>query len=88
MGWIATTNFIAKGARSKGKRVYHRVFGPSHQQWKWVKDMLNILIINQRLETSLARAKELQQYAEEIVFFGQEEFGLPRWSGGEYAHIA
>ena len=21
-------------------------------------------------------------------FFGQEEFGLPRWSGGEYAHIA
>ena len=34
--------------------------------------MLNILIINQRLETSLARAKELQQYAEEIVFLAKK----------------
>eukprot|EP00434_Breviolum_minutum_P009162 symbB.v1.2.008073.t2/scaffold504.1/size194584/9 len=63
---------VEKGARSKGKRVYHRVFGPSHQQWKWVKDMLNVLILNQRLETSLARAKELQQYAEEIVFLAKK----------------
>ncbi|CAK9085516.1 unnamed protein product [Durusdinium trenchii] len=72
MGWIAETNRIAKGARSKGKRIYHKVFGPSHQQWKWVKDMLNLLILNQRLETSLPRAKELQQYAEEIVFLAKK----------------
>lgn len=34
--------------------------------------MLNVLILNQRLETSLARAKELQQYAEEIVFLAKK----------------
>ncbi|CAJ1354615.1 unnamed protein product, partial [Effrenium voratum] len=72
MGWIATTRNLAKGARSKGKRVYHKVFGPSHQQWQWVKDMLNILIKEQRLQMSLPRAKELQQYAEEIIFLAKK----------------
>lgn len=37
-----------------------------------MKDMLNLLILNQRLETSLPRAKELQQYAEEIVFLAKK----------------
>eukprot|EP00439_Symbiodinium_sp_Y106_P047560 s3866_g6.t1 len=72
MGWIIATRNLAKGARSKGKRVYHKVFGPSHKQWKMMKDMLNILVRDQKMETSLARAKELQQYAEEIVFLAKK----------------
>merc|ERR1740121_3270342 len=72
MGWMATTRRIAKGARSKGRRVYHKVFAPSHQQWGMMKDMLNILVKNQRLETTLPKAKELQQYAEEVVFLAKK----------------
>ncbi|CAE7413627.1 rplQ [Symbiodinium microadriaticum] len=72
MGWIIATRNLAKGARSKGKRIYHKVFGPSHKQWKMMKDMLNILVRDQKMETSLARAKELQQYAEEIVFLAKK----------------
>ncbi|CAE7534721.1 rplQ [Symbiodinium sp. CCMP2456] len=53
-------------------QIYHKVFGPSHKQWKMMKDMLNILVRDQKMETSLARAKELQQYAEEIVFLAKK----------------
>ena len=62
--------------------------------------MLEILIREQRLETSLARAKELQQYAEVQKREGftalecsgggvsrEEEHAVPRWTGGEYAHL-
>eukprot|EP00930_Biecheleria_cincta_P051885 TRINITY_DN370_c0_g1_i1.p1 TRINITY_DN370_c0_g1~~TRINITY_DN370_c0_g1_i1.p1 ORF type:complete len:214 (-),score=35.95 TRINITY_DN370_c0_g1_i1:45-686(-) len=72
MGWMANTRRIAKGARSKGRRVYHKVFAPSHQQWGMMKDMLNDMIKEQRLETTLPKAKELQQYAEEVVFLAKK----------------
>eukprot|EP00929_Paragymnodinium_shiwhaense_P090836 TRINITY_DN50930_c0_g1_i1.p1 TRINITY_DN50930_c0_g1~~TRINITY_DN50930_c0_g1_i1.p1 ORF type:complete len:216 (-),score=23.35 TRINITY_DN50930_c0_g1_i1:66-713(-) len=72
MGWMATTRYIAKGARSKGRRVYHKVFAPAHRQWPMMKDMLNELIMEQRIEVSLPRAKELQQYAEEVVFLAKK----------------
>jgi len=37
-----------------------------------MKDMLNGLIKEQHLETTLPKAKELQQYAEEIVFLAKK----------------
>ncbi|CAE8601949.1 unnamed protein product [Polarella glacialis] len=72
MGWMATSRRIARGARSKGRRIYHKVFGPQHQQWSMMKDMLNTLVKDQRMETTLPKAKELQQYAEEVVFLAKK----------------
>eukprot|EP00428_Durinskia_dybowskii_P015474 CAMPEP_0170215136 /NCGR_PEP_ID=MMETSP0116_2-20130129/7202_1 /TAXON_ID=400756 /ORGANISM="Durinskia baltica, Strain CSIRO CS-38" /LENGTH=155 /DNA_ID=CAMNT_0010465707 /DNA_START=69 /DNA_END=532 /DNA_ORIENTATION=- len=37
-----------------------------------MKNMLNDLVKEQRLETTLPKAKELQQYAEEIVFLAKK----------------
>lgn len=71
MGWFATSRFIARGARSKGRNAYFRKFMPAHRQWPLMKAMLNDLVKNQRLETTLPRAKELQQYAEELVFMAK-----------------
>eukprot|EP00927_Polykrikos_kofoidii_P085661 TRINITY_DN9374_c0_g1_i1.p1 TRINITY_DN9374_c0_g1~~TRINITY_DN9374_c0_g1_i1.p1 ORF type:complete len:200 (+),score=32.09 TRINITY_DN9374_c0_g1_i1:107-706(+) len=72
MGWMATSRFIAKGARSKGRKAYFRNFMPAHQQWPLMKDYLADLIKQQRLEIALPRAKELQQYAEEVVFLAKK----------------
>merc|ERR1712232_268976 len=67
-----TTNLIAKGARSKGRNVFWRKFEPAHKQWQTMKNMLNDLVREQRIETTLPKAKELQQYAEEIVFLAKK----------------
>mmetsp|Transcript_29530 Transcript_29530/g.81125 ORF Transcript_29530/g.81125 Transcript_29530/m.81125 type:complete len:219 (-) Transcript_29530:49-705(-) len=72
MGWMATTRFIAKGARSKGRNAYFRKFVPGHRQWQMMKDMLNTLVMEQRIESTLPKCKELQQYAEEIVFLAKK----------------
>mmetsp|Transcript_118276 Transcript_118276/g.331272 ORF Transcript_118276/g.331272 Transcript_118276/m.331272 type:complete len:236 (+) Transcript_118276:99-806(+) len=72
MGFMGTTRFLAKGARSKGRRVYFRKFAPAHRQWAMMKNMLNDLVKEQRLEMTLPKAKELQQYAEEIVFLAKK----------------
>jgi len=72
MGWMYTTKFIAKGARSKGRNAYWRKFVPQTKQWQMMKDLLNRLVKEQRLELTLPKAKELQQYAEEIVFLAKK----------------
>uniref|UniRef100_A0A7S1PSK9 50S ribosomal protein L17 n=1 Tax=Alexandrium catenella TaxID=2925 RepID=A0A7S1PSK9_ALECA len=72
MGFMGTTRFIAKGARSKGRNAYWRKFAPAHKQWPQMKELLDRLIKEQRLELTLPRVKELQQYAEEIVFLAKK----------------
>mmetsp|Transcript_111463 Transcript_111463/g.215877 ORF Transcript_111463/g.215877 Transcript_111463/m.215877 type:complete len:246 (+) Transcript_111463:81-818(+) len=67
-----TPRFLAKGARSKGRKAYFRKFMPQFQQWALMKDMLNKLVLEQRVETTLPKAKELQQYAEELVFLAKK----------------
>merc|ERR1719401_1251360 len=72
MGWMATTRVLAKGARSKGRNAYFRKFQPAHRQWQMTKNMLNDLVKEQRLELTLPKVKELQQYAEEVVFLAKK----------------
>mmetsp|Transcript_34161 Transcript_34161/g.79398 ORF Transcript_34161/g.79398 Transcript_34161/m.79398 type:complete len:206 (+) Transcript_34161:62-679(+) len=72
MGNPLTARLITKGARSKGRRAYWRQFCPSFSQWVMMKDMLNKLIKEQRIESTLPKVKELQQYAEEIVFLAKK----------------
>mmetsp|Transcript_35448 Transcript_35448/g.53308 ORF Transcript_35448/g.53308 Transcript_35448/m.53308 type:complete len:210 (+) Transcript_35448:165-794(+) len=72
MGFMGTAKFLALGARSKGRRVYFRKLMPAHKQWDLMKNMLNDLVKEQRIETTMPKAKELQQYAEEIVFLAKK----------------
>merc|ERR1711879_1063617 len=51
---------------------YFRKFAPAFKQWGQMKNMLDILVKTQRIETTLPKAKELQQYAEEIVFLAKK----------------
>ena len=54
------------GLRSKGRNAYFRKFSPAFKQWAQMKNMLDLLVQHQRIEATLPKAKELQQYAEEL----------------------
>jgi large subunit ribosomal protein L17 len=73
MGFQSTTRVITLRARRKGRAFDgFRKFGPSFQQWEDTKKLLDRLIIEQRIEGPLLRLKELQQYAEEVVFHAKK----------------
>lgn len=44
---------------------------PQHVPWEFTRRMLNALVVNQRVYSTLLRVKELQQYAEELVRFAR-----------------
>ena len=68
MGFVSTINLIRRGAQRHGKEKHgYRRLLPSYRQWEVMKSNLNKLIIYQRIQLSLVYAKELQQYAEELV---------------------
>jgi large subunit ribosomal protein L17 len=69
MGFQSTTKVITLHARRKGRAFEgFRKFGPSFKQWEDTKQLLDRLIVEQRITGPLLRLKEIQQYAEEIVF--------------------
>ena len=73
MGFQSTTRVITLNARRKGRAFDgFRKFGPSFKQWEDTKQLLDRLIVEQRLTGPLLRLKELQQYAEEIVFHARK----------------
>lgn len=71
-GWLATVRFITLNARSRGQRLWYRRFKPNHKQWQAMKWHLNDLIMKQRLHLTLPWAKELQQYAEELIYLAKK----------------
>eukprot|EP00921_Rhytidocystis_pertsovi_P002805 GHVQ01004742.1.p1 GENE.GHVQ01004742.1~~GHVQ01004742.1.p1 ORF type:complete len:222 (-),score=9.10 GHVQ01004742.1:851-1516(-) len=70
MGFSGTWRFVNRGQRSRAVRRFSRA--PPHR-WDMLKNMLDSLIRYGRIETTLAKAKELQQYAEEIVHFAKKD---------------
>ena len=73
MGFYSTIRLRQLAARAKGKaKDGFRKFCASHRQWELMKSHLNRLIIYQRLEMSLIWARELQQYAEELVHLAKK----------------
>jgi large subunit ribosomal protein L17 len=73
MGFQATTRVITLNARRKGRAFDgFRKFGPPFKQWEETKKLLDRLIVEQRVSGPLLRLKELQQYAEEIVFHARK----------------
>lgn len=73
MGFQATTRAITLRARRKGRAFDgFRKFGPSVGKWEDTKRILDRLLVEQRVSGPLLRLKELQQYAEEVVFHAKK----------------
>ena len=73
MGFQATTRVITLNARRKGRSFDgFRKFGPPFKQWEDTKQLLDRLLVEQKVSGPLLRLKELQQYAEEIVFHARK----------------
>ena len=74
MGWLVVNKFIALGARRKGRAQHgFRNFMPSFRQWGWMKCRLDDLLKKQSIVLSDGKAKELQQYAEEIIYLAKKQ---------------
>mmetsp|Transcript_63847 Transcript_63847/g.152276 ORF Transcript_63847/g.152276 Transcript_63847/m.152276 type:complete len:229 (-) Transcript_63847:95-781(-) len=72
MGYGATRKHALLGARRKGRLWAFRSFAPAFRQWNTQKSLVDKLILHQRLELTVPKAKELQQYAEEVIFLAKK----------------
>ncbi|CAD7950866.1 unnamed protein product [Amoebophrya sp. A120] len=78
-GWMCSTKHITLGAQSRGQKVWFRKFFANHKQWFRMKWHLNDLILKQRLHLTLPWAKELQQYAEDMMYCAKKN--TPHYNG-------
>eukprot|EP00920_Eleutheroschizon_duboscqi_P001223 GHVT01002804.1.p1 GENE.GHVT01002804.1~~GHVT01002804.1.p1 ORF type:complete len:152 (-),score=17.89 GHVT01002804.1:1426-1881(-) len=69
MGFFSTYKFINRHVR---RRVQRR-FAAAPLQWNMHRTQLDQLVRYGRIETTLPKAKELQQYAEELVFWAKQD---------------
>ncbi|PFH35414.1 putative 50S ribosomal protein L17 [Besnoitia besnoiti] len=69
MGWSKVVAFLNKGVQ---RRPHRRLPGQPHHQWNMLKTQLDQLVRSDRLELTLPRAQELQQYAEELIHFAKQ----------------
>ncbi|KAF8819115.1 putative 50S ribosomal protein L17 [Cardiosporidium cionae] len=69
MGFTSTFKFVNLGVR---RRLFRKLKRP-HHQWDMLKNMLDSLIKQERIQTTMAKAKELQQYAEEIILLAKKD---------------
>ncbi|PHJ19724.1 ribosomal protein l17 [Cystoisospora suis] len=69
MGWSQVVRFLNKGVQ---RRPFRRLRGQPHHQWNTLKTQLDQLVRSDRLELTLPRARELQQYAEELIHFAKQ----------------
>jgi large subunit ribosomal protein L17 len=77
MGFQSTTRLITLNGRRKGRAFDgFRKFGPPFKQWEETKALLDRLIVEQRLTGPLLRLKEIQQYAEEVIFHARKNTSL------------
>ncbi|KAF5153423.1 Ribosomal protein L17 family protein [Theileria parva strain Muguga] len=65
MGFSVTCKFVSLGLRT---RVFRKFRGQPNKSYDWIRNNVDKLIRNGRLELTLPRAKELQQYVEELIY--------------------
>ncbi|KAK2195752.1 bifunctional Ribosomal protein L17/Ribosomal protein L17 superfamily [Babesia duncani] len=70
MGFASTAKLVYSGQRT---RIFRKFRGQPTKSFDWIKNHLDRLIRNGRIEVTLPKAKELQQYAEEIVFHAKKD---------------
>lgn len=70
MGFSGTARLVTSGQRT---RVFRKFRGQPPKRFDWIKNYLDRLLRHGRIEVTLPRAKELQQYAEEVVFHAKKD---------------
>ncbi|EDO07398.1 putative ribosomal protein L17 [Babesia bovis T2Bo] len=70
MGFSATARLVAQGQRG---RIFRKFRGQPPKRFDWIKNNLDRLLRYGRVELTLPRAKELQQYAEEVIFHAKKD---------------
>ncbi|XP_954101.1 50 ribosomal protein L17, putative [Theileria annulata] len=70
MGYNSTCKFINLGLRT---RIFRKFRGQPNKSYDWIRNNVDKLIRNGRIELTLPRAKELQQYIEEIIFHAKQD---------------
>eukprot|EP00392_Amoebophrya_sp_AT5.2_P010422 g10482.t1 len=61
------------------ERKWYRKFGSIHKQWFKMRWHLNDLVLKQRLHLTISWCKELQQYAEELIYLAK--MNTPHYNG-------
>lgn len=69
MGYTSTLKFVNLGVR---RRLFRKAHKQPHHKWDSIKNQLNDLLKYGRIETTLAKAKELQGYAEELIYLAKK----------------
>ncbi|KJP84724.1 ribosomal protein L17 [Plasmodium fragile] len=69
MGYTSTLKFVNLGVR---RRLFRRAHKQPHHKWDSIKNQLNELLKYGRIETTLTKAKELQGYAEELIYLAKK----------------
>ncbi|CRH03842.1 mitochondrial ribosomal protein L17-2 precursor, putative [Plasmodium relictum] len=69
MGYTSTLKFVNLGVK---RRLFRRAHKQPHHKWDSIKNQLNDLLKYGRIETTLTKAKELQGYAEELIYFAKK----------------
>ncbi|SCP06120.1 mitochondrial ribosomal protein L17-2 precursor, putative [Plasmodium ovale] len=70
MGYTSTLKFVNLGVR---RRLFRRAHKQPHHKWDSIKNQLNELLKYGRIETTLTKAKELQGYAEELIYLAKKD---------------
>ncbi|GFE54217.1 ribosomal protein L17 [Babesia ovis] len=70
MGFSATARLVAQGQRG---RIFRKFRGQPPKRFDWIRNHLDRLLRDGRVEVTLPRAKELQQYAEEVIFHAKKD---------------
>lgn len=70
MGYTSTLKFVNLGVK---RRIFRKAHKQAHHKWDSIKNQLNDLLKYGRIETTLTKAKELQQYAEELIYLAKKD---------------
>ncbi|KAI4835711.1 ribosomal protein L17 [Plasmodium brasilianum] len=70
MGYTSTLKFVNLGVK---RRLFRRAHKQPHHKWDSIKNQLNELLKYGRIETTLTKAKELQGYAEELIYLAKKD---------------
>ncbi|SCM10498.1 mitochondrial ribosomal protein L17-2 precursor, putative [Plasmodium chabaudi adami] len=70
MGYTSTLKFVNLGVK---RRLFRKAHKQAHHKWDSIKNQLNELLKYGRIETTLTKAKELQGYAEELIYLAKKK---------------
>nr|PVC50757.1 50S ribosomal protein L17 [Theileria orientalis] len=70
MGFSSTCKFVNLGLKT---RIFRKFRGQPTKSYDWIRNHIDKLLRNGRIEVTLPRAKELQQYIEELIYHAKRD---------------